>query len=282
MKLVMRMKFVATSILLACVVGGGLACQSVTLRQLDSSQARSLQALRQSDAGEDQDETEARWLSAYRQANGPEGAGQQRALDGEVRAYFAALSGEARKLAAIEMTDSRYVYAIPTRLMPELLGPLLGDDSVEVRLAALASAAYNNCAVELAENLEGFTSSDDARERGASLWAMGRTGAPQFAEAIQRGWTDQDPSVRAQALRSWGAWTHSSHEGLWDKLNDEAPRVLVETIRLLHQHGDGKRLEKALEIQLLDPQRRELVRQALDDAREGGHIPPSALERLFD
>ena len=62
MKLVIRMKFVATSILLACVVGGGLACQSVTLRQLDSAQARSLQALRQSDAGEDQDETEARWL----------------------------------------------------------------------------------------------------------------------------------------------------------------------------------------------------------------------------
>jgi HEAT repeat protein len=119
-----------------------------------------------------------------------------------VRQFFSELKTAKLKIAALGMLDSRYVYYVSKKLVPELAGPLLKDADVSVRAAAARAIGYNEFSSKFAAELTQLLQEDDTNAKTQAMYAMGASTDDRFPPHIIEHLKHSDKEVRRTAAFS--------------------------------------------------------------------------------
>ena len=124
------------------------------------------------------------------------------------------------KLEAIEMTCSRYVYVIPHKLGGELMGVLLKDPDMKVRLGAAHSLGYNGLAGEHFDGIVALFKQVDGDGIRSLIYAMGRSRDARFYPYLRDLLKHEDGMIRAEAIFELRHWPHDR-----EKVRDDAMKL---------------------------------------------------------
>ena len=150
--------------------------------------------------------------------------------DQAIRVFFGQLkeATSAIKLAAIGMTCSRYVYVVPQKLRGEMMGPLLHDLDMRVRLRAAHSLGYNGLAGEHFESIVALLKQVDIEGLPHVIYAMSRSQDARFFPHLRDLLKHEDGTIRAEVVFELGYWhrdrdtIRAELKKLWD---DPHPQV---------------------------------------------------------
>ncbi len=132
--------------------------------------------------------------------------GQERQRDQAIRAFFAGLRDRATRLEAIGMTDNRYVYAVPREMVSELMGRMLRDPDLAVRIRAAHSLGYNGLAGDHPEAIVALLRVVPATGLHEVIYAMGRSRDPRFLPHLRALLKHPDGMVRGDVVFQLTGW----------------------------------------------------------------------------
>ena len=116
------------------------------------------------------------------------------------RKFFAQAKDPLVKIEAVGMLDSRYVYSLPKDIFGDLLGPLLQDPVLAVRVRAARAVASNGLGKDHSTALIALIKEEDIEAKLAALTAMGRSGDAKLEAIVVEHLRHPNGRVRGQAV----------------------------------------------------------------------------------
>jgi HEAT repeat protein len=179
------------------------------------------------------------------------------------RKYFAGLKDSDTKIKAIGLFDDRYVYLVPDEVASEVLGKLLGDTDLKVRVRAVRALGRRQKAGDHFDAVLALLKETDAAGTKHVLYAMGRARDKRFLPAMRAQLNHADPSVRSTVL--------------FELTNYPAAEVRWDMVAGLKDADAGVRGQAIMGLSR-DGARSTLIVAMLDDPSE--HVRATALQAL--
>ena len=112
------------------------------------------------------------------------------------RKFFDGIKDPAAKIEAVGVFDDRYVYAVPKEAASEILGKLLKDADLKVRVRAADALGYVGKGGDHFDDLVALLKETDAEGTKKVVYAMGRARDKRFLPYLRDALKDPDLSVR--------------------------------------------------------------------------------------
>jgi len=167
------------------------------------------------------------------------------------RKFFDGLKDRDTRLAAVGVFDSRYVYTVPVEAADDVLGKLLKDPDLKVRLRAAHALGYLGKGGGHFDDLVALFKEADAEGLHDVLYAMGRSREPRFVPFLRDALKSDDSGVKqAAAFELARLAGRDAHGDLLPLLQDAKPEVrasAVENLAGLGDEADTPRIREMLD-----------------------------------
>jgi len=167
------------------------------------------------------------------------------------RKFFDGLKDRDTKLAAVGVFDARYVYTVPAEAADDVLGKLLNDSDLKVRLRAAHALGYLGKGGNHFDDLVALFKDADVAGLHDVLYAMGRSRDQQFVPFLREALKSDDSGVKLAAAFELARLSARDARGdIVPLLKDPKPEVracAIENLSLLGDDADTPRIREMLD-----------------------------------